>query len=360
MSAPSDPVRVWFYDGVQGIRRSAELVAGGAGFVLDEGDAREGPFAFEDLIGHGVIDGWHHYGHRKRPGWRLAIADPLPAELARLLPGERRYGGIVDSLGLVWGSLIFAGLAALALVGLSFAPSVAARLMPLPLERRLGDLMVGDFGGRTCDAPAGAAALDALVERLGPEARQAQIRVVNVPVVNAVTLPGGHVLVFQGLLQDAKSPDELAGVIGHELGHVAHRDVLASLIRQLGLSVLLGGLDGNVAGYTNAILAAGYGREAEAQADGYAITMLNGTAISPIGTAGFFKRLGVGEPRFKGTARVLGYLSSHPLSSERRSRFEAAARAGANYRPALDATQWAALRRICTDDKDVETMRLRF
>ncbi|HWK35135.1 M48 family metallopeptidase [Sphingomonas sp.] len=356
--ATSDDARVWYYDGASALRRDARLVPDGATFTLVEDDRRDGPFAFADLIGHGRIEGAHQYGLKRRSGWRIGLAEPIPAPVAALLPGERRYGGIVDRLGLVQGTLIFATVAGLAVLGLSFAPGVAAKLVPAPVERRLGDLMVGDFGGRTCAARAGAAALQALSDRLGPAVAGADIRVVNVPIVNAVTLPGGHILIFQGLLKDARSPDEVAGVVAHELGHVAHRDVLAALIRQLGLSVLLGGLDGNVGGYTNALLAAGYSRSAEADADGFAIDALRAARISPLGTAAFFARLGAGEAKLGASARVLGYMSSHPLSGERQRLFRASARAGAT--PALDAAQWAALRTICTADPDVSKTELRF
>ncbi|MGK6319378.1 M48 family metallopeptidase [Sphingomonas sp. DT-204] len=359
MSAPSDAAAVWHYDGLSAVRREALLVPEGTGFTLIEGGEVIGPFAFADLVGHGRIDGRHQYGLKGRPGWRIALAEPISSAVLVRLPGEQRYGGIVDRLGLVYGTLIFAGIAALALLGLSFAPSVAARLMPPVVERRLGDLMVGDFGGRTCNAPAGAAALQALTERLGPAVGDADIRVVNVPIVNAVTLPGGHVLIFQGLLRDARSPDEVAGVIAHELGHVAHRDVLASLIRQLGLSVVLGGLDGNVGGYTNALLSAGYSRGAEADADSFAIDALREAQVSPLGTAAFFDRLGRGEAKLGTSLRVLGYLSSHPLSSDRQRLFRASARSQ-GYRPALDPQQWAALRTICTADPDVGKSEMRF
>jgi Zn-dependent protease with chaperone function len=360
MSAPSEGVAVWHYDGVSAVRRSVVLVPDGASFTLAEGERVEGPFAFADLIGHGSVERHHVYGLKQRPGWRIGIAEPIAPDLRALLPGERRYGGVVDRFGLLPATLVFAGIAGLAILGLSFAPSVAARLMPPSLERRLGDVMVGDFGGRTCNGPAGVAALEVLRQRLGPAAGASDIRVVNVPIVNAVTLPGGHVLVFKGLLDDAKSPDELAGVVAHELGHVAHRDVLASLIRQMGLSVVLGGLDGNVGGYTNALLSAGYSRSAEASADSFAIDALKDARISPLGTAAFFQRLGAGEGKLGSSVHVLGYLSSHPLSSERQRLFRDSVDKRGGYSPTLDPQQWAALRTICSADPHVSKTEMRF
>ena len=60
-------------------------------------------------------------------------------------------------------------------------------------------------------------------------------------------LPGGKIIVFSGLLADAGSPDELAGVLAHEIQHVLHRDALRGLVGRLGgsavIAVLLGGGD---------------------------------------------------------------------------------------------------------------------
>lgn len=360
MSARSDAdVVVGHYDGVSGVRRRPALVADGAGFRLVEPGRSDGPFAFADLVGHGSIGGHAQFGLKGRPGWRIDIAEPVPVALAARLPGAVRYGGWFDRLGLWPAAIACAAVAALVIVGLSRAPRVAARLIPASVERQIGAAMVGDFGNRTCAAPAGKAALDRLVARMGGDAATADIRVVNVDMVNAVTLPGGHVLLFEGLVKRAASPDEVAGVLAHELGHVANRDVLASLIRQLGLSVVLGGLGGDVGGWVNALLAAGYSREAEGAADGYAIAMLRDARISPVGIAGFFGRLAKLEIRTRGARALLGYVSTHPLSGERERRF-AASGAAMSATPALSPAEWRALRAICDDDPTVAKTEFRF
>jgi predicted Zn-dependent protease len=227
-------------------------------------------------------------------------------------------------------------------------PSLVARMIPRSAEARMGALMTGDFGGRSCSTAEGDAALRILSDKLGASAEQADIRVVEMPVVNAVTLPGGHVLLFSGLLDRANSADEVAGVLAHELGHVDHRDVLTSLVRQLGLSVVLGGLDGNVDGYTNALLSARYSREAEAAADGFAIDALDRARISPVATAYLFQRFAKSEDKGR-LAGLVAYLASHPASESRRTRFAASAKG--SYTPALDAAQWQALKSICSGRK---------
>lgn len=351
-SAPSEPVTdaaAWHYDGVTALRRQVRLVAEGDGFTLT-GDGTTGErFAFADLT-PGDGDGHRTtFGLTGRPGWRIGFDEGVPADLAARLPGARRYGGWVDRWGLWRAAAVFAAIAAVAVVLVLRTPALVARMVPASVEQRLGELMIGDFGRKGCADPAGRAALAKLANRIDPDDPRLEVHVVKLPMVNAVTLPGGRIVIFDGLLQAAASPDEVAGVIGHEIGHVRARDVMESLLRQMGLSVLLGGLEGHVGGYTNALLATAYSREAEARADGYAITLLGEAKLSPRPTAAFFTRLG---HQAGGTERMFAYLASHPVSADRAARFRASAVKGAAYTPALDATEWAALRGICKGETD--------
>ncbi|RYD60112.1 MAG: M48 family metallopeptidase [Sphingomonadales bacterium] len=180
------------------------------------------------------------------------------------------------------------------------------------------------------------------------------IRVVDIPIVNAVTLPGGHILLFKGLLDEAESADEVAGVLAHEMGHVRNRDVLESLVRQLGLSMVLAGADGNIGGYTNALLSAGYSRATEGRADAFALKLLQDSSVPAAPTAAFFRRLSKVEVSLGEAGTLLGYISSHPLSSDRMKLFEQGAKPGATT--SLDASEWTALRGICSQ-RDEATER---
>lgn len=346
MSAPSDVMApVWHYDGVTAVRHAAELALRDGGFVLAGHGLPDQVHAFADLEPMGSPGGFLQFGLKKRPGWRIGFLEAPPPEIAERLPRTRGYGRLIDRIGL-WPAVIgFAALSAVAVFAVLSAPSVIASMIPRSIEARMGSLMVGDFGKRACATPQGDAALAALTRRMGV-ASDVDVRVIDVPMVNAITLPGGHVVLFSGLIQRAGSPDEVAGVLAHELGHVEHRDVLESLVRQFGLSVVLGGLDGNVGGYTNALLSASYSRGAETRADGYAIEAMDKANVSPKATADLFKRLSSAELKVKGAATLMNYLASHPMSADRERRFAASAK-GHAYTPALDAQQWRALRTIC-------------
>ena len=217
--------RVWHYDGRSALRREAALADDGETFRLVEPTRETGPFAWSDLLPHHADTGATSYGLKGAGGWRIGLFEPAPLALAAKLPGARRYGGMVDRFGLWRASALFACLAALAVFAVLRTPALVARLVPTAVERRLGDVMFGDFGRNGCADPAGSAALDQLVRRIDAADPMIDVHVVRLSMVNAVTLPGGRIVIFNGLLKAAQSPDEVAGVIGHELGHVRHHDV---------------------------------------------------------------------------------------------------------------------------------------
>jgi hypothetical protein len=349
MSVPSDPMTfVWHYDGVTALRRRAAVRVIGDDLLLEEdGAATRYPLA--DLVPGEAGSAAASFGLRGRPGWRITFDAAMPPDLAARLPQARRYGGWIDRVGLWKAAAVCAAGAAAVVAVVVHTPTLVARMVPASVERRLGELMVGDFGRKGCIDPAGRRALAALVKRVAPGEGEIEVDVVKMPMVNAVTLPGGRVVIFDGLIQAARSPDAVAGVIGHEVGHVRHRDVMETLLRQMGLSVVLGGLDGRVGGYTNALLGASYSRDAERRADETAIDLLGSAHLSPEPTAAFFDTLGKEEAKDPG---LLAYVASHPASRERAARFRHSAVRGQAVTPALDATQWAALRGICRGATD--------
>ena len=177
-----------------------------------------------------------------------------------MLPAARTYGGSIDRLGFGKAVIGFtlASAAAVAIVLLS--PQWLAPLIPSTLDKKLGDALVGDFGGRFCSTPAGDAALKKLVASLDDQPKDLRVEVAKIDMINAVALPGGNVILFDGLLKQARSPDEVAGVLAHEIGHVREKHVMQALLRQMGLAVVLGGIDGNSGALVNNVLAMSYSR----------------------------------------------------------------------------------------------------
>lgn len=236
-------------------------------------------------------------------------------------------------------------------------PLLADRLAPLvpnALERRLGDVAEKQitviFGDKTCSNPAGRAAFDKLMKEIGTAARlDTPIRaaVLNTPVPNAFALPGGKVYLFRGLLARADNPDEIAGVLAHELGHVRHRDNTRNMIYTGGTSFLIGLLLGDVTGSgalivaSRSLITASYSRGAEQRADDFAIDVMHrlGRPTKPMGELIF---------RITGNQRdnTLSILANHPLTEDRLKRFSEEDRP-ASKPPLLSAPEWAALKAVC-------------
>ncbi len=349
--------RVWHYDGTSAIRHELTLVAQPGGISLRDEEGERAAHRWDEISFGGLIKNEPYYTIKGRRGWRMGFIDPIPAAAKAHLPRAAQYGGIIDRIGLGPASGVFLGLSALALFVALKVPDVLAPMVPLAWEKKLGDAMIGDFGGRTCHGPGSDAAIKAMMTRLDPGGKALDVQIANISMVNAIALPGGNIVIFRGLLQEAKSADELAGVLGHEIGHVRNRDVMQALIRQLGLSVVLGGASasaGKAGEYVNALLSSTYSREAEASADAFSIKLLRAATISPEDTASFFTRLAEDEKAMGKAAAAFGYVSSHPLSASREREFRASYVKGTAYRPVLTDAEWRAIVDSCANDSKID------
>lgn len=150
--------------------------------------------------------------------------------------------------------------------------------------------------------------------------------VVESDEINAVTFPGGLIVVFTPLLRLTSSPEELASVLAHEIGHVEHRDPLKQLVKEVGVSTVLSMVRGGkpepmVEGVVKDFLDIQYTREQERAADQYGLRLLAESHINPANFGRFMEKL---EPDTSvvGTEPVeIEYFSTHP---NERSRIDSA------------------------------------
>ncbi len=336
------------YDGTSGVAHPVELDVQGDVLGIGRLDGTREQVSAEEL---NLIDrsaAGLTVGRRAVDGWRLRVSAPLPPDLDVLFPRRHGYGGWIDRIGL-WPAVAGFGLASALVVALGYlAPSMLAPLVPASVEKAYGDALVGDFGGGYCSSPLGDAALKRLTARLDPDAADLDVRVVDLAVVNAATLPAGNIVLFDKLLETVRSPDELAGVLAHEIAHVRKRHVTAAMIREFGVGILATALGGTTGGNVDGFVALNFSRRAEREADREALAGLLRAGIAPGPTAAFFDRLGKAEKALGRFEPALAYVSSHPLSDGRAERFEAAMRKGAAYTPALTPREWRELRAICS------------
>jgi len=241
-------------------------------------------------------------------------------------------------------------------------PILAERLTPLipaSYERRLGTAVDNQirtiFSGKICKEPLGLAALERLVAQLrGAQGSQVDVDVLVLEstLPNAVALPGGRIYLFKALLDEAESVDEIAGVLAHEIGHVAHRDGLRKLIQAGGTSYLLGLLLGDVTGggaivvVSRYLVDSAYSREAEVAADNFAGRTMTALGRPAHPMALLLKRI-EGEDEGEGNdSGIPAFLSTHPVTDQRLKALEKQVppRQGA---PLLSDEQWRALKEIC-------------
>ena len=153
-----------------------------------------------------------------------------------------------------------------------------------------------------------------------------RFRIIDSREVNAFALPGGFIYVNRGLIERADQLDELAGVLGHEIGHVVLRHSVRQLEKQTktGVAVELGCrltdlCSSDVARAAiqvgGAALFARYSRQDEAEADSVALGFVIDAGIDPRGIPALFKKLI--EERRQSPMRIEGFFASHPLEEDR-------------------------------------------
>jgi len=137
---------------------------------------------------------------------------------------------------------------------------------------------------------------------------------------NAFALPGGRIFVFTGLLDRVQRPEELAGVLAHEMAHVTHRHGLRKLIAGSGPYYVLHLFISDQQEVLSTISAGSqllvneyYSRDVEREADTAGWHYLLAANIDPRGLAGFFQLLTEGE----NTSLIPEMFRSHPATSER-------------------------------------------
>jgi Zn-dependent protease with chaperone function len=352
---------VAYFDGTSSRRHAATLTLGDALEIIVDGETKA-KWPWADIRRADSAPGTLRLSCQSAPALaRLEIRDPaLAAELSSRATdldahhlGRRGIARIVG-----WSLAAAASIVLVVLYGMPLAADRLAPLVPESFERRIGDVSEQQvkliFGQKVCSSPAGQAAFDKLVTTLRNAAgldTSVQSAVVASEIPNALALPGGKIFVFDSLIAKANGPDEIAGVIAHELGHLKHRDNMRGLIYNGGTSFLIGLLFGDITGSSAVIFASrtlvtsAHSREAETAADTFSIQMMQKLGRPP-------KAMGELMLRVTGKegGRGLTIISTHPLTEDRLARMskEDQTPKGA---PLLTDAEWQALKGICGKGK---------
>lgn len=178
--------------------------------------------------------------------------------------------------------------------------------------------------------------LNAYVRRLGMLLARESARprleyefyIINSAMVNAFALPGGHIYLTRGLIERTRNGSELAGVLAHEIGHVAARHGIQKLERHLRTGslvgvmyeMILGGepdlLRNNGLELAGVVWSASHSREDEREADRLAVDYLVDAGVDPGGIVSLLETL-LREEASDSMRGAEAWFSTHPMTAER-------------------------------------------
>ncbi len=263
----------------------------------------------------------------------------------------------------VWSGGAVASVLLIMFVILPALSNQLATMIPVEREAAIGQAAMTQIhtflGGSeekdlTCRNPDGLRALQKMTTRIVGDTEipyDLQVKVYKHKMINAFAVPGGNVVLFEGLLDAARSPEEVAGVLGHEVGHVVNRDPMRLTLRSAGSVGILGMVFGDFAGgfmalaLTERLISAQYAQDAESGADEFAHELLADAGLPAASFAEFFVTLKDKHGDQKG---LMSHLASHPNLEGRAAAAVAADVIGdAEYEPVLTPLEWRALQKIC-------------
>lgn len=313
----------------------------GAGSVQFESEAGESLVALP-LAGlqarTGGATGEHLYlSHPQYPGWTLTTADPAIFKDPRLLAEAglarqvRRVSwgqklALIGCLGVIL--TLVAGVALVFAFRNALEVAVARRIPPA-LEARLGEAAFSRIEEQKIliDDPELTRQLQQMAEPLlasvSDRRWKYRLHLARASEPNAFALPGGIIVVHSGLILEAKRPEEVLGVLAHEIAHVTRQHGTRQLISRAGLWLLIQAAVGDVQGLMGFLIDSGaylltqsYSRDYEREADETGWQYLVEAGLDPSGLLDFFRRIReLEEKTVIGTMPAI--LSTHPATDDR-------------------------------------------
>jgi predicted Zn-dependent protease len=167
--------------------------------------------------------------------------------------------------------------------------------------------------------------------------------------VNAIALPDRHLIVYTGMIRYCKSPEELSGVLAHEIGHIEHGHIMKRLRKEVGLSMLAalagGETNGEIARETARLLSStAFDRQLESEADAFAVHMMAKAEIDPGAFADVIFRL---SQEKNDVPKHFEWISTHPNSQDRCAEILRLRKQETYHiNPLADSATWANYKKI--------------
>lgn len=168
------------------------------------------------------------------------------------------------------------------------------------------------------------------------------LHIIEKEEINAFAMPGNYLVIYTGLIRDCKSPEQLAGVIGHELAHLEQGHIMKKLAKEIGFSVLVSMTSGSEAAaeVLSSVTSSAYDRSLETEADVTAVEYLLKAKINPAPLADFMYSMSGGSPS------ALYWISTHPDPEERAKEIlNMLKKEKTAYEPVLADSKWQSLKK---------------
>lgn len=227
--------------------------------------------------------------------------------------------------------------------------------LPPEVDQSVGESLFAESKADACSHRELTLAVERITARLEYAADDPpfKIRVVvtKSPQVNAFALPGGFLTVTAGLLEESESPDEIAAIMGHEIGHALERHGMRRIVREVGMSALLSIVAGDpgtaqtIATKGSEMLGLAFDRGQETASDRIGLQLMARAGYDPDRAPDFFRRLAAKESL---ADQALALLSTHPASAARVQDLEQLAASVERGPAAPSVDNWMEIRDGCS------------
>lgn len=334
-----------FSDEIEGGRAGAVLRTGERGIHARTSDGEEFIIPYNDCnLEMGGTSGRMLFCRTSDRGLTIFCEDRgFPGALQQASAGEL-YEALEEILAVGsrqrWNSRLTVWLllsaSLLVLIGLYYGLVEGGRAavvaLPFTVDEQIGKAalpaVIQEFG-EPLDCPEAEAKLLSVIERLAEHSAISgidySVTIIDTPMVNAVALPGGPIIVFRGLIDSSESAEQLASVLAHEMSHITLRHQIKGIAQAMGIvvavEILLGDVGGLVALAAEVLQTAAlndYSQEHETEADLEGARMMYEAGLNPQAMMDMFQNLPEQD-----LPDALNWLSTHPDSDDRIDRVRA-------------------------------------